>query len=388
MVAIPGNMVGSYQGQFAPVAQGIERWPPEPKVRGSIPLGRASCPLRIMIKSLVLDEDLLEAVDSDLSLALSCLREGKLVGFPTETVYGLGADALNPAAVARVFAAKGRPQDHPLIVHLASIQALDHWASQIPASARNLAQAFWPGPLTLVLPKAPRVPEVVTGGLPTVALRVPNHPLALALLNAFGSGLVGPSANRYQRISPTEAKAVYQELGTQVACVLDGGPCRLGIESTVVACEPNGVRVLRLGTISIGELRAVLGPETPLYNDAQEAQKQRMPGSDLVHYAPEKPVFLGSPAQIVQALMSAKDVGNTQELGNKPWVFSFEAKPQVLPAELHWQTLPKDPGAYAQGLYRWLRAFDQSSATLLWIERVPKEEAWFAIADRLNRASV
>ncbi len=177
------------------------------------------------------------------------LRDGGLVAFPTETVYGLGADASSPAALRRLYAVKGRPADHPVIVHLASIGQLADWAVDVPERARRLAEACWPGPLTLVLERSPRVPDEVTGGRPTVGLRVPDQPIALALLRAFGGGVAAPSANRFGRVSPTTADDVRADLGDDVDVVLDGGPCRVGVESTIVDCSRGDPIVLRLGGI-------------------------------------------------------------------------------------------------------------------------------------------
>ncbi|MEK7737911.1 MAG: L-threonylcarbamoyladenylate synthase, partial [Pseudomonadota bacterium] len=195
--------------------------------------------------------------------AVTLLRAGELVAFPTETVYGLGADAANPAAVAKIFAAKGRPADHPLIVHLPSAEALDAWAREVPESARKLAAAFWPGPLTLILKRQPQVPDAVTGGQDTVGLRVPDHPLALALLKAFDGGrfrgIAAPSANRYGRISPTSAAHVRAELGAAVPLVLDGGDCQVGIESTIVDLSRGTPRLLRPGAIGAADIAHVLG---------------------------------------------------------------------------------------------------------------------------------
>ena len=187
------------------------------------------------------------------------LRAGEVVAFPTETVYGLGADARNEAAVKRVFEIKRRPADHPLIVHLAEAAQADAWAVEVPDTARRLMARFWPGPLTLVLPAREDVPRLVTGGQDSVALRVPSHPLALALLNAFGGGLAAPSANRFGALSPTEAWHVRASLGDQVDLVLDGGPCRYGLESTIVSLLEERPRVLRPGALPLAALREALG---------------------------------------------------------------------------------------------------------------------------------
>jgi L-threonylcarbamoyladenylate synthase len=262
------------------------------------------------------------AQSQDIARAAALLRAGELVAFPTETVYGLGADARNPEAVAKVFAAKGRPADHPLIVHLASADALDAWATDIPAYARKLARSLWPGPLTLILKKQRRVPDAVTGGQDTVGLRVPAHPLALQLLQAFAGadngGIAAPSANRFGRISPTTAQHVRDEfqlaLGDRVVMVLDGGPCDVGIESTIVDCSRGGPVLLRPGAISAGRIAAVCGrfpvsagqPSAP-----NEAPVPRASGTLAAHYAPSTPLLLVSHDGLILTLRNALAAGTT-----------------------------------------------------------------------------
>src|SRR3990170_9006427 len=195
----------------------------------------------------------------EISAAVDVLRGGGLVAFPTETVYGLGADAANPDAVDRIFVAKGRPRAHPVIVHLAEPAAAKEWAAEVPDFAAALADAFWPGPLTLVLPRSDLVPDAVTGGLLTVGLRVPAQPLALELLRAFGGGGAAPSAHRFGRVSPTRAEHVRADLGVAVDMILDGGPCPVGVESTIVDCSGPDPRVLRPGGVPVESLEAVIG---------------------------------------------------------------------------------------------------------------------------------
>ncbi|MBU2822829.1 threonylcarbamoyl-AMP synthase, partial [Acidithiobacillus ferrooxidans] len=220
--------------------------------------------------------------------AAEILRSGGLVVFPTETVYGLGADAENPAAVARIFAAKGRPADHPLIVHMARRDHLSQWSRDIPPAAFVLARRYWPGPLTLILHRACRVPDRVTGGQDTVGLRVPDHPLALMLLEAFSGGIAAPSANRFGQVSPTTVAHVREELGDAMDFILDGGPCRVGIESTILDLSGHQPRLLRPGAITLAEIEAVLEqPVIPQGNDALRA-----PGMLRSHYAPRTPLYL------------------------------------------------------------------------------------------------
>ncbi|WP_442770390.1 L-threonylcarbamoyladenylate synthase, partial [Zoogloea ramigera] len=206
---------------------------------------------------------------NDIQRAVQLLRQGELVALPTETVYGLGADALNPDAVAKIFAAKGRPSDHPLIVHLADASQIMTWAREVPKDAIALARAFWPGPLTLILKRDESVPDLVTGGQDTVGLRVPNHPVALELLRAFGSGVAAPSANRFGRISPTTAEHVRQELGERVALILDGGACAVGLESTIVDLSRGVPVILRPGAIGADDIARVLGRRPRLRSEGE-----------------------------------------------------------------------------------------------------------------------
>ncbi|NUR84717.1 MAG: threonylcarbamoyl-AMP synthase, partial [Nonomuraea sp.] len=228
------------------------------------------------------------ATTSDIEQAAGVLRAGGLVAIPTETVYGLAADAENAAAVARIFEVKGRPPTHPLIVHVGGAGQLDAWAERVPATARLLADHFWPGPLTLVLPRGPRVPLETTGGLDTMAVRVPDHPVALALLSAFGGGVAAPSANRFGSVSPTTAGHVRAELGDAVDFVLDGGPCEVGVESTIVDVTGETPAVLRPGGVTREDLEAVLGH--PLAVPA--TSHVRVPGQHPSHYAPRARVVL------------------------------------------------------------------------------------------------
>jgi L-threonylcarbamoyladenylate synthase len=307
--------------------------------------------------------------------AVALLEAGELVAFPTETVYGLGADAANPAAVARIFAAKGRPTTHPLIVHFSSFAAARAWAAEVPPAALRLAEAFWPGPLTLVLPKAAHVPEAVTGGQPSVALRAPAHPVARALLAAFGRGIAAPSANRYGRISPTRAADVREELGDRVALVLDGGDCKVGLESTIVACLGGRVTLLRPGSISRSQVEDVVGRV-----EEADAGSPRVPGRDRAHYAPGTPLAT-VPAERLQEVAEAS-LGRGERIAvlarTAPFVESDRAT---------WRRMPEAPGDYGRALYAALRALDAAGADRILVEAVPADEPWAAVADRLARAA-
>jgi len=307
--------------------------------------------------------------------AVALLNAGELVAFPTETVYGLGADAANAYAVARIFAVKGRPASHPLIVHFSSFAAARGWAAEVPAAAERLAEAFWPGPLTLVLPKAPVVPAAVTGGQDSVALRAPAHPVARALLAAFGRGIAAPSANRYGRISPTRAADVYEELGERVALILDGGDCEVGLESTIVACLGGRVTLLRPGSISRSQLEDVVGRVQDAGADAPRA-----PGRDRSHYAPGTPLTLVDGKALGRAIEAAAARG--ERVAVLARTASFVESDRVA-----WRRMPESPAAYGRALYAALRALDAAGAGRILVEAVPPGEAWAAVADRLARAA-
>lgn len=314
---------------------------------------------------------------SDIEKAAGVLRAGGLVAFPTETVYGLGANAEDPAAVARIFQVKGRPPSHPLIVHVGGAEQLGDWVEDVPATARLLAERFWPGPLTLVLRRGRRVPLEATGGLETVAVRVPDHPVALALLSAFGGGVTAPSANRFGSVSPTTADHVRVELGDAVDFVLDGGPCEVGVESTIVDVTGDVPSVLRPGGVTREDLEAVLG--YPLAVPA--TSRVRVPGQHPSHYAPRARVVLVEPEKVVAEAELA------QELGHQVGVFlpaSFDGAPVKAHAVV---AVPASMAGYARGLYGFLRELDQQGCDLI-VASLPVEEGLgLAIANRLRRAA-
>jgi L-threonylcarbamoyladenylate synthase len=298
------------------------------------------------------------------------------VAFPTETVYGLGADASNPAAVARIYALKGRPSSHPVIVHLARAEQLVEWALDPPAQARALAARFWPGPLTLVLRRAPHVLDAVTGGQDSVALRVPGHPLALRLLQAFGGGIAGPSANRFGRVSATSARHVREEFGPAVTCILDGGDCAVGIESTIVDVRSDVPVLLRPGGVGREALEAALG--MPLALPGESAP--RAPGRLKAHYAPATPLMLVDPD------VAPELVRSLARQDKRVAVLSFSALRPLLPG-LTWIAAPADAAGYAHALYANLRALDAANADVIVVERPPEEPQWQAVLDRLTRAA-
>ncbi len=320
-----------------------------------------------------------QATPANVDAAARVLAGGELVAFPTETVYGLGADASNPDAVARIFAAKGRPPDHPLIVHLPSTTSLAEWARAIPPEAAALAEAFWPGPLTLILPRTQAAHDSVTGGQDSVGLRVPAHATARALLEAFaklgGRGIAAPSANRYGHVSPTTAHHVAVDL-PDLAMILDGGPCALGIESTIVAFPRGEPVLLRPGGVGLDDLVRVLGKPPRMAG----ADAPRASGTLASHYATRTPAFLVAPRAM------ASELAQRQARDERAAVLARTVTPPS-DFEGRWLRAPQEPGAYAHDLYASLRALDANGADAILIEAVPDAPAWHAVRDRLIRAT-
>ena len=306
--------------------------------------------------------------------AAAALARGELVAFPTETVYGLGADAFNTGAVARVYAVKGRPIDHPLIVHVAGTEDLGHFAEPVPASALRLTEALWPGPLTVVMRRAGHVPAAVAGGQPTIALRAPAHPMAQDLLEAFGGGIAAPSANRFGRVSPTTAADVRADLGDDVDLVLDGGLCRVGVESTIVDCTGDQVVVLRPGGVTAEALEDVLGG--PVRRRAGP-DAPAAPGTLDAHYAPRARVVVAVTVEEALALATA---GSGRAGVLLPRATEVPAGVALLVAD-------DDPAGYARLLYARLRRADQLGLELLVAVAPAEEGIGVAVADRLRRAA-
>ncbi len=366
------------------------------------------------------------ATPAEIEHAAAALQRGELVALPTETVYGLGADATNAAAIAKIFLAKGRPSNHPLIVHLASGVALDAWGDNVPLAASKLAAQFWPGPLTLILKKSARIPLAVTGGQETVGLRCPAHPIAQALLIAFaklGSGAIAaPSANRFGHVSPTTAQHVRDEFGAAIGrsiLLLEGGACGVGIESTILDLSRSHLGhppvLLRPGAISREQIRDVIG-EMPLTREEDEAYQQsqaankpkkptsatnttnapkaapRVSGSLAAHYAP------ATPLRLVAGPLLQAEVDRHLEDGKRVAVLAFSAKPKIKPSpvgvgvrnarRLLWIATSADAVDYAQSLYANLRTLDAAATTTILVETPPTTVAWEAINDRLGRAAV
>jgi len=307
--------------------------------------------------------------------AVAILARGGLVAFPTETVYGLGADARNPAAIQRLFAVKRRPTEHPLIVHIGSLSELSDVARHVPELARRLAARFWPGPLTLILPRGERVPLDVTGGQDTVAVRVPQHPLALALLARFGAGIAAPSANRFGAVSPTRAEHVRRDLGGDVDLVLDGGACEVGLESTIVDVSRGYAQLLRPGGVSVEAIEAELGE--PLERDAEIVV--RAPGQLASHYATRAELFVVSPAELESR--AAPHLARGARLG-------VLAPAGTAIPEVHARLfVAPDPAGYARALYESLRALDDQGVEVILVVAPSKQGLGLAVADRLSRSA-
>jgi L-threonylcarbamoyladenylate synthase len=325
--------------------------------------------------------EIIAATPHGIERAAQCLCDGALVAFPTETVYGLGADAGNPDAVRRIFAAKGRPADHPVIVHLASAERVTDWARTLPEGAKKLAAAFWPGALTLIVPRSAHASDLVTGGQDSVGLRVPSHPVALALLAACArrgvAGIAGPSANRFGRISPTTAHHVAADLGSAVALIVDGGACAVGIESTIVAFVDDDPVLLRPGGIGIDDLTRVLG-QVPR---STAAAAPRASGTLASHYAPRTPARLVAAADLRQEIARSATTATTK-LG-----VLARSVPRPPGFRGAWIAAAPDPAAYAHDLYAHLRSLDGAGASAILIEAPPADRAWLAVNDRLTRAT-
>lgn len=300
--------------------------------------------------------------------AVALLKAGKLIGLPTETVYGLAADAKNDEAVKKIFAAKGRPTDHPLIVHIGSFEEINEWAEDISPEAQILIKKFWPGPLTLILKKQKQVSNLITANQDSVGLRMPNHPLALAVLHAFGSGLAAPSANQFGHISPTCAEDVLEELHDKVDLILPGGAADIGIESTIVDARTTPCTILRPGAITKAMLEEALQQKVLNNNHS----KLKVSGNLESHYAPRTPV----------TLMTKTEIETTDLDG----VFVIYSKIK-LPKNTQIIQLSEDPKAYAHDLYKSLRQADHAMMRNIIVEKPPINEAWDAINERLAKAA-
>ena len=331
---------------------------------------------------MILDGRTADAIDE----AARVLRAGGLVAFPTETVYGLGADASSDLAVAGIFAAKGRPSDHPLIVHVAAgpkgTEALSRFAQPLPPFAQKLVQALWPGPLTLIVTRQPGVGTAAAGGQDTIGLRCPAHPVAQALLAACAEhgvpGLAGPSANRFGRVSPTTAQHVHDEFGDELL-VIDGGPCAVGIESTIVDCSRGAPVLLRPGAISRAQIEAAAG-ERLQDRETLAGPDPRASGTLEAHYAPNAKVRLMD----ARAMQTGLDVLGASAAHIAVWARTV---PRSRSARVLQRRMPDDAVACAQQLFAVLREFDAQGVKLIWVETPPDTVEWEGVRDRLQRAA-
>ena len=315
-------------------------------------------------------------VGVDIERAAAFLRKGQLVAIPTETVYGLAGNALDVKAVSSIFETKNRPSFDPLILHVASLEQVNPFVSEFPEKLKCLAEAFWPGPLTVLLPRNADVPDLVTSGLDRVAVRVPNHPLTLALLAQLDFPLAAPSANPFGYISPTQAGHVAAQLGTQIPYILDGGACAVGLESTIVGMEDEQVVIYRLGGLDISEIESLVGQVTV---QAHSLSNPSAPGQLASHYAPRKPLVLGNLTELVPQLV---------QQGKKVGVLSFSTHFPSLSADCQViLSASQDLKEAAQHLFMAMRLLDESDAELIVAELVPEIGLGCAINDRLKRAA-
>ena len=336
------------------------------------------------------------ASEASIARAASVLAQGRLVALPTETVYGLGADGLSVPAVMRIFQAKGRPADHPLILHVASEQQAKTLAANWPQSADQLAKAFWPGPMTLILKRAPVVPDAVTGGQDTVGVRIPGHPVALALLKQFsqqGSGVIAaPSANRFGGVSPTRAIDVILGLGPfldEQDMVLDGGACQVGVESTIIDLSGEMPRILRPGGLSRTAIEAALASTVDISTHEGNVSASTVPrvsGSLASHYAPRAKVHLVAPEVFASLVTTRLQQQPSRRLGLMPFVGQrlddCSENPRLIV-----RNMPDDPDRYAQELYATMNDLDRMGVDELFIAQPPQTTAWEAVSDRLRRAA-
>lgn len=327
-------------------------------------------------------------MSADIDQAVSILRKGGIVAFPTETVYGLGADATNAAAVRKVFAVKGRPATNPVIVHVAEIAIAKRYAASWPEAAQKLADKFWPGPLTLVLPKVDSIATAVTAGKKTVGLRAPDHPVAAQLLRAVDGAIIGPSANRSTRVSPTTAQHVADELGPKIDMILDGGPCKVGIESSVIDLSVSPPMLLRPGMVSRYQIEAIIGSIDVFEGSVASHVAASSPGLQSVHYAPITPTYRferKNAARVAQ--WCGKSPEKSVIILRLGAAASEDPILQSLSMNQRQMIMPVNPTDYARQMYAALRHADRQNPAAIWLEMPGDEPQWFAVRDRLFRAT-
>ena len=303
--------------------------------------------------------------------AVALLQNGEIVAIPTETVYGLAADATNDEALLKIFAAKGRPSDHPLIVHIESFDKVNDWAELVPKSAKKLAQHFWPGPLTMIFWKRKTVSNLITGGLNTVAVRVPNHPVALEIIQKLGKGVAAPSANAHKKTSPTKPEHVFKSLKGKIAAIVDGGSCSVGIESTIVDMTKETPTILRPGVITADMIEKVLN--TKVYQPFNHSDK--VSGNMEVHYQPKKPLFVLSKKEIELCIEREKNIA----------VMHYSVIEKNSDAAFY--QMPVTKSEYARKFYEMLHHIDDTNVEKILVEQLPNSDDWGDINDRLKKAS-
>jgi len=325
-----------------------------------------------------------------IALAAQVLQRGELIGLPTETVYGLAADACNVQAVAKIFSIKGRPSDHPLIVHVTDIDSAMRFASDIPDFAKRLMDSFWPGPLTLILPRIKDVATAAVGGQNSVGIRCPSHPIARQILLAAQNlgvwGLAAPSANKFGRVSPTTAAHVHEEFG-EALLIVDGGACDVGIESAIVDCTRGQPVLLRPGVLTLEQLNSAFGEKVLLEGEmlSSTLSAPKASGTLVAHYAPAAKLFLMSKQEMQQKIAHRKEVLPLAIWSRAP-LDDQSQEPSYKKSNIHWQQMPSDPAQCAHALFAQLRDFDTLGANQIWVESPPSASAWEGVHDRLRRA--
>jgi L-threonylcarbamoyladenylate synthase len=313
----------------------------------------------------------------DILKAVSLLKNGHLVALPTETVYGLAADATNESALYKIFEAKDRPIGHPLIVHIASINDLQNWAINIPSIAFTLAKNFWPGPLTLLLNSSPDVSKVITGGLKTIAIRIPNNPIFLQILRALGQGIAAPSANPHKRLSPTSASHVMDNIGGKIAAVIDDGPCIIGLESTIIDLTSSQPKILRPGPITASQLEEATGISiAPI-----QQHNEKVSGNMLTHYQPKTLAIMMTIKDIEKYITEQNNTNKHIGIIHLSFLETANAD------NIYKKLLSIDKALYAKSIYDTLHDLDKKNLDLILIEELPKEEEWTDVSDRLKKAT-